>query len=548
LGINQDRGNLDVIERTLKHLEGTPLQAYHAEISKSYKNAYEYATTVKEKGNDIDSSPQSQVVCDRADRLEALTQIRGIAKRLREYEPGASVVETALKLSEDIALGHFGFFEKEQILNMATKASLAVVTSCVSAFPTEDITKVVIKKNGDGTLYPAVVFGQISGIISPLQAAFLLLIVDKIRIIVGLDKYHINSTGEDEIARFIEEVSMYEREVGPFQPPASESHLRQALQGLPVEIDGYGTEDSEVLVNRGLSRIKENRLRGGALHVLIEGVTGKSTRLYALSKELQLQEWTWLPSLETVEKSKGPSDLQSYILNARPGKPVLSLPDRQGSFRLRYGRAQNSGYGCFGFHPAVLELLDFPITTGTQIKVSIANRIGSVAVVDSLEPPIIRLENGDVCRVESTDQARSFKDRMQSVIHLGDILVSPNEFSYSKMEPSGYVEEWWISDLQKGLEDRHLDLQQLSALTTINISKLQAILTNSLFVKPTLSESIQLYDVVGIPLHPRYLYYWDALSLKDIFTLREGIIDYQDLGPDSYSLSFTNLRNGRHPT
>jgi DNA polymerase II large subunit len=517
-----------------------PLQAYYEDISESYKKAHEYTITVKEKGNDIDSRPQSQEVCDKADRLEALTQIDGIAKRLREYESSSTVVETALKLSEDIALGHFGFFEKEQILNMATKASLAVVTSCVSALPTEDITKVVIKKNGDGTLYPAMIFGQISGIVSPLQASFLLLIIDKIRIMVGLDKYHVNSTGEDEITRFLEEVNTYEREVGPFQLHISESELRLVLQNLPVEVDGYGTEDFEVLANRGLSRVKDNRLRGGALHVLIEGIVGKSARLYSLSRELQLQEWAWLPSLDNVEKLKGPGDLQSYILNAKPGKPVLSLPDRQGSFRLRYGRAQNTGYGCFGFHPAVFELLDFPVTTGTQIKVSIANRTGSVAVVDSLEPPIIRLNNGDMCRVESTDQAKSLKERMESIIHLGDILVSPNEFSYSgcKLEPSGYVEEWWISDLHKSQEDRHLDLQQLSTLTALDINRLQMISTNPLSFRPTLSESIQLCDAIGIPLHPHYLYYWDALTMKDVFTLREGIIDYQDKGPDTYSLTF----------
>ncbi len=516
------------------------MQAYYEGISDSYQRAYRYTITVKEKSNDPDPWPQSQEVCDKADRLEALTQIHGIDKRLREYESSSSVVETALKLSEDIALGHFGFFEKEQTLNLAIKASVAVVTSYVSALPVEDITKVVIKKNGDGTLYPAVFFGQISNIISPLQASFLLLIVDKIRIMVGLDKYHVNSTGEDEIARFLEEVGAYEREVGPFESHINESHLRLVLQNLPIEVDGYGTEDFEVLINRGLSRIRDNRLRGGALHVLIEGIIGNSARLYSLSKELQLQEWTWLTGLDNAGKPKGPGDLQSYILNAKPGKPVLSLPDRQGSFRLRYGRAQNTGYGCFGFHPAVLELLDFPITTGTQIKVSIANRTGSVAVVDSLEPPIIRLNNGDTCRVDSTDQARALKEQVESIIHLGDVLVSPNEFSSSgsKLEPSGYVEEWWISDLHRSQEDRHLDLQQLSALTTLDINRLQMMLTNPLSVRPTLSESIQLCDVIGIPLHPRYLYYWDALTIKDVFTLRENIVDYKDVRPDTRSLTF----------
>jgi DNA polymerase II large subunit len=548
LGLEREEIKHDAIQRALKLLEGTPLQAYDEELAESYIRAHECAAAAKGRANDVDSRTQSQEVCDKADRLEALTQIVGIAQRLREYESSPSVVETALKLSEDIALGHFGFLENEQILNLAIKTSLIIVTSCVSAFPTDDITKVVIKKNGDGTLYPAVIFGQVSGILSPLQAAFLLLVVDKIRITVGLDKYHINSTGEDEIARFVEEVITYEREVGPFQLHISEDQLRQVLQNLPVEVDGYGVEDAEVLVNRGLSRIKDNRLRSGALHVLIEGIIGKSSRLYSLAKELQLQEWAWLQSLADIEKPRGPTDPQSYILNAKPGKPVLSLPDRQGSFRLRYGRAQNTGYGCFGIHPAVLELLDFPVTTGTQVKVSIASRVGSIATVDSLEPPIVKLQNGDVCTVGSQDQAKSLKDRMESIIYLGDILVSPSEFSYpgSKLEPSAYVEEWWIADLHKSQEDRHLDLEQLSTLTALNINKLRTMSNDPISIKPTLFESIQLCDTLGIPLHPHYLYYWDALALKDIFTLREGIIDYQDAGTDACSLTITNSEQTKH--
>jgi DNA polymerase II large subunit len=548
LGSDQGNRSNDAIERTLKQLSNSPIRDYYSEITNSYEKARDYCNTIKGRGYDIDSAQQSQEVCDKADRLEALTQIKGIAEMLREYESSSSPAETALKLSEDIALGHFGFFEKEQILNLAMKASLVVVTSYVSAIPAEDITKVIIKQNGDGTLYASVVFGQISGIMSPFQAAFLLLVIDKIRITVGLDKYHVNSTGEDEVARFIEEVNTYEREVGPFRLHINDNHIRQVLQNLPVEVDGLGTEESEVLINRGLSRVKVDRLRGGALHVLIEGIIGNSDRLYALSRELQLREWAWLPSLDPIERLKRPDDRQSYILNAKPGKPVLSLPDRQGSFRLRYGRAQNTGDGCYGFHPAVLELLDFPMTTGTQIKLSITNRIGSVAVVDSLEPPIVELENGDVYRVENTDQARSLKSQTKSIIHLGDILVSPNEFSYSgcKLEPSGYVEEWWSSDLQKGIEDRHLDLQQLSTLSAIDINRLQAMPTNPLSFRPTLAESIQLCDTIGIPLHPRYLYYWDAVTLKDIFTLREGIVDYRDSETEACSLTFMHSKQIKH--
>lgn len=543
MSLDKDRTDpRNTIKRILERVVEPSQITYLRNIGDSYVKAFECATTAMSKGIDLDREPQSHAVCDIADRLEMITGISGISGRLTSYDSKDPVAKTALKIAEDIALGHFGFFEKEETLNSVLKAALALVTSCALAIPVENITKVVIKKNGDGTSYPAVVFGQISGIISPLQAAFMLLVVDRVRLIIGLDKYHIDSTGENETARFLEELRLCQRETGPFQFKVSEADLQSVLHNIPVEVDGYGTSGTEVLVNRGLSRIKEDRVRGGALHVLVDGVIGRSSRLLDLARELQIQEWDWLSSLEGGTKIRKPEDPQSYILDAKPGRPVLSLPDKQGSFRLRYGRAQDTGFGCFGFHPAVLELLDFPITTGTQIKISILGRTGSVAMVDSIEPPIVRLHNGDTRRIESADEARALKDSLDCILHLGDILTSPSEFLSSglKLDPSGYVEEWWITDVQSGGEQRHLTLEQLSALATIDINRLQTILANPISTTPTLLESLQLCNALAIPLHPHYTFFWDLLAIKDIFSLRDNIVDYQNDEYRPKTLAFLN--------
>ncbi len=517
-------------------------RTYFDSLSEDYSKAKFAATEAKKEGVDLDSSPQSQEVCDMADRLELITGIKGFAESLRKMDSSLSATQLALKSAEDIALGRFGFLNKEQIMNLALQASLSVVTSSVSMIPYSDITSVVIKKNGDGTSYPAVLFGQIGSTLTPIEGAFLLLIADRIRVMIGLEKYHVNSVGDDEVSRFIEEIGIYQREHDAATFRITEEDLRLVLQNIPVEIDGRGTEDSEVVVHRNLQRIKDNRVRGGALQILIEGIVGKHSRVLELAQALQVPEWDWLAKIKSNPMSKEPKGEVAYILNAKPGKPVLSLPDAPGSFRLRYGRAENTGSGSFGFHPAVFELLDSPLSTGTRIKISIANRIGTAGVVDSLRPPMVRLQDGEVRNINNLLEAEQCKNHLDKIIDLGDVLASPSEFLHSNqpLEASGYVEEWWISDVRKAMEDRHLNLQQLSTSTSLDLDRLTLLLENSLTVKPTLSEALKFSDILEVPLHPSYSFFWDLLTIKDIFFLREAIVDFQENPPEPAALSITN--------
>src|SRR3989337_2557530 len=78
------------------------------------------------------------------------------------------------------------------------------------------------------------------------------------------------------------------------------------------------------------------------------------------------------------------------------GRSVLSMPNRVGGFRLRYGRACNTGFAAVGIHPVVAEILDHTITVGTQIKLDYPSKGATIAFVDSIETPIVRLKNGNV--------------------------------------------------------------------------------------------------------------------------------------------------------
>src|SRR2546428_11404143 len=73
------------------------------------------------------------------------------------------------------------------------------------------------------------------------------------------------------------------------------------------------------------------------------------------------------------------------------GRSVLSMPKKLGGFRLRYGRACNTGFASMGIHAVVAEILDHVVTVGTQIKLDIPGNASTVSFVDWLENPMVRL-------------------------------------------------------------------------------------------------------------------------------------------------------------
>ncbi len=133
------------------------------------------------------------------------------------------------------------------------------------------------------------------------------------------------------------------------------------------------------------------------------------------------------------------------------GRSVLSMPKKLGGFRLRYGRACNTGFAAVGVHPALGEILDHTIVVGTQIKIDIPGKGATVAFVDSIDTPIVRLKNGNVVKIRDVKHGIEIKNEIEKILHLGDILISFGDFleNNAQLIPTGYVEEFWIEELKQ---------------------------------------------------------------------------------------------------
>jgi DNA polymerase II large subunit len=496
------------------------LEPYYANILNQFEAAYNLAEEAKSRGLDPNEIVESKTVFDLADRVNemlGLSQFEGLAERLRHLLHTASKERATLIIAEEIALGKFGTMSTDQALQYAVRAGLAVITDGVTVAPIQGISTVVIKKNDDNSEYASISYAGPMRSAGGTEAAFSVLIADVVAKKLGLSSYRAR---EEEVARYIEELRVYEREVGNFQYRVSDSVVRIALSNLPVEIDGVETDPFEVVVHRNLKRVATDRVRGGALRVLNDGVIGRAHKLARILKDLQVPGWDWLAELKggKQQSASETETVGAHFEEVISGRPVISSPNTRGGLRIRYGRAMNTGLSTIGIHPAIPALLDNCVVVGTQVKVDVPGKAATIAFVDSIEGPTVLLKDGSVRRVNTLAEAERLHDSLALIIDMGDALISYGDFleSNKTLTPSPYVVEWWLQDL-KAAAAATAEREWTSQDTLIDAGRLRAILDGA---PPTASEALALSKQFDIPFYPSYSPRFDRLSLAELVELK----------------------------
>lgn len=476
---------------------------YYSQISEKAYQIFEHAAEAKSTLVDSSGIVEPKIAFDLADRVAKMHDI-DIAEPLRELLKTKGKELAALDLSKSIALGKYlpEDFTLEQRLDNAVRVGLAIVTEGVTIAPLQGISSVTIKKNRDGTDYLSVSIAGPMRSAGGTESAVTMLIADHVRQAVGLGKYQANAF-DDETGRFVEELRVYERDVGSFQYHVLDQDIITVISNLPVELDGVDTDPNEVVNHKNMARIKTDRVRGGALRVLNDGLIGRAKKLLKRIDLYGLDGWDWLGELKgAVQKGEEGDSAAKRLKEVIAGRSVLSLPNKIGGFRLRYGRACNTGFASVGIHPIVAEILNHTIAVGTQIKIDIPGKGATVAFVDSIDTPIVRLKNGNVVKIQTVEQGIKIKDDIQQILYLGDILISFGDFleNNAQLIPSGYVEEFWLEELTQ-------KIQQYEAKTEL------AEFLNKI---PTLEEALEISLNFQIPLHPKYLFYWEQITPTEL--------------------------------
>jgi len=491
---------------------------------------YDVAAKARAKGLDPERSPETKMAEDLAGLVEGFIGPLGVAERIRELSEKMPREEVAFKIAEEIMYGKFGHLEEHKALDQAIRTAVAILTEGVTAAVySEGIAKVSIKFNPDKSRYLAVYFAGPIRSAGGTETALTPVIADFVRRLLGLDRY---KPTEEDVGRFIEELRLYEREVGRFQYHVSDEEVRRALQFLPIEVTGTQSDPVEVSSFRNLARIETNGVRGGALRVVNDGIIGRAAKVLAVVEDVGIQGWDWLRDIREIQREK----TSGFMEEVPAGRPILSFPSRGGGFRLRYGRARNTGLAAVGLHPLTMMVLQNFVAGGTQLKIETPGKSGIVLPVDAIEPPVVRLKDGSVVRVCSPNIGE-IRDKIDKVLFLGDILVSFGDFlnNNKALLPSGYTEEWWSEDLCSSVEKNFNGiLEEAAVLTKIPASKLEAFLNNPFHNKPSAKEAIILSRTLKVPLHPLYTYFWPNISSEELGLIRRWLLSSRTKVEDGF--------------
>ena len=502
---------------------------YYNDISKKTFDIFEKAASAKSTLVDSSGIVEPKIAFDLADRVSKMHEI-DIAEPLRELLKTNGKELSALILSKEIALGKYlpPDASLEERLDLAVRVGLAIVTEGVTIAPLQGISKVKIKKNKDGTDYLSVSIAGPMRSAGGTESAVTMLIADHVRKAVGLSKYQANSF-DDETGRFVEELRVYEREArGSFQFHVLDEDVTMVISNLPVELDGVDTDPYEVVNHRNMKRIATDRVRGGALRVLNDGLIGRAKKLLKRIELYNLDDWQWLHDLKgAIQTGENEDAATKRMREVITGRSVLSMPNKVGGFRLRYGRGCNSGFAAVGIHPVLAEILNHTITVGTQIKLDYPSKGATIAFVDSIETPIVRLKNGDVVKIIDTYHGIKIKNQIEKILHLGDILISFGDFleNNAQLVPTGYVEEIWLQELKEKLSK--YEPEKTSNSFSQFLTKI-----------PSFDDAIALSLNFLIPLHPKYLYFWDQISIQEF----KEILQPMEIGESSIHYS-KNLKD-----
>ncbi|MCW4027912.1 MAG: DNA polymerase II large subunit, partial [Candidatus Bathyarchaeota archaeon] len=505
-------------ERTSINQANGEYQDYFSDLERSLKETVEISGKARKKGLDPKLFPEIEVASDLAGLVEGFIRLPRLAERIRELTEKMPRENAAFKVAEDIVYGKFGHLSQDEAASQAIRTALAILTEGVTAAVySEGIADVSTKANLDGSRYLAVYFAGPIRSAGGTETALTPVIADFVRRLLGMDRY---KPTEEEIGRFIEELRLYEREVNRFQYHVSDEELRRAFQYLPVEITGTASNRIEVSSFRNLPRIETNCLRGGALRVVNDGIVGRAAKVLAVVEDLGIQGWEWLKEIREIERGK----TSGFMENVPVGRPILCFPHARGGFRLRYGRARNTGLSAVGVHPLTMMILQNFLVGGVQLKFETPSKSGVVLPVDTIETPIVRLNDGSVVRV-SNENYESIKDNVEKILYLGDLLVSFGDFLYNNKNllQSGYTEEWWCQEIQLAIQ-QSFNGDIVRAAEELQIPPLEGYLRDPFTSKPTIVEAIRLSKVLGVPLHPAWTYFWSGITCQEARELRSWLL------------------------
>ena len=486
-------------------------QAFKKEVDKVYKMAEE----AKAKGLDPKNKVEIPLAMSMAEKVVGLIstiypQMEGskIALRILELEEEYGKLDTTVvfKIAEEVAKQKFCQFSSlVEAMDAGIRIGFAYATLGVVSSPIEGFTGIELGKTKEGKDY---IIANFSG---PIRSAgttascIVLILIDYLREMFGYAKY---DPSEEEVKRYVTELTDFHERITNLQYMPTEDEIMFLAKNLPIQVAGDKSEKLEVSNYKNLERVNTNYLRSGVCLIIGEGLAQKAAkgfRLLGMAKKngVKCTGFDFLEEyIELHEKrDKGKTDSSpTYIKDLVAGRPIFGHPSESGAFRFRYGRGRVSGFSAASLHPATMAITDNFIAVGTQLKIEKPTKGCVITSCDTIEGPIVKLFSGSVKQLTTKGAAKKYYPDVEEIIYLGDMLFPFSDLANrnAMLIKPGYVEEWWKLELEKagGKTENYFDV--------------------------SFEEAVKLSEEFKIPLHPKYIFYWNQIS-KEQF---KGLIDW----------------------
>ncbi|MFH0711817.1 MAG: DNA polymerase II large subunit [archaeon] len=490
------------------------VDGYFEDLSSGVVRAYGVARRARALGldpvADVEVSLAATMV-EKAVRLVCVVYpdlpVEKIVRRMEELEKKYGQLDTTVSfvIAREIAEEKFcKFKDKLEAIDVGIRVGFAYMTLGVVSSPIEGYTGLKLGKTREDKYYFIASFSGPIRSAGTTATCVVLMLIDYLREYFGYAKYDVS---EDEIKRYVVENKDYHERVANLAYLPTEEEMRFLAARLPIQIDGEPTSRKEVSSYRDLPRVGTNFIRGGMCLIFSEGLAQKAEkavgRLRSCKKNgLKCTGFDWLEDYTVLHKKReaGEKNIEAtYIKDLVAGRPVYGHPSRSGGFRLRYGRGRTSGFSAVSVHPATMGITNGFLSHGTQLKIEKPTKGCIITSCDSIDGPIVKMKNGSVKRVYDYEEARRIYKDVDEIIYLGDMLFPMGDVvdrNFDLLKP-GYVEEWWAASLVA--EDSGFRIQDPE-----NVG---------------LDEAIELSRKFGLPLHPKYIFYWSQIGVEDFFGL-----------------------------
>jgi DNA polymerase II large subunit len=527
------------------------MQEYFDNMKSSILKLYDVAQEARKKGFDPEEFVEIPMVENMAERVEGLISVvapqiqnSGVSERIKELENEYSSLDwrVAFKIGLEVTKEKFCKFKDiKEALEIGIRTGFAYLTMGIVASPLEGFVELELKKTREGKEYFAIRYAGPIRSAGGTGASVSVLLADYIRKNMGYAAY---DPEEKEVRRYVTELYDYHDRITNLQYLPSEEEIEFMAKHLPVELDGDGAAGVEVSNYKDLDRVNTNGIRSGVCLAMGEGLCQKSEKLWKqLSKwghEFGMEHWDFMGEFVKLKKKmhakgagKKTSDSEekeinkpkilpdtTFIKDLVGGRPIFTHPMRPGGFRLRYGRSRTSGFSSYSIHPSIMWVCDDFIAIGTQLKNERPGKGCTVTVCDSIEPPIVKLKNGNVLILHDIHKAKEITKQVDEILFMGDILINYGDFfnRAHTLAPPGYCPEWWVLELEKKVTEKlgNKEIKKISEYLEIEEKLIEKIIKDPLLTKINAQTAIKISEKLEIPLHPDYTFHWNLIDKEKL--------------------------------